>query len=614
MARGGTTKILVWILMAMLILGLGGFGVINMSGNIRTVGMVGDEKISVQEYSRALQEQVRAIEGQTGQNLSLAQVQQFGLDKEVLGQLIGAAALDNEAKQLIGLSMGDENLRRQIVQISSFQGPDGKFDREAYKFALSQTGLTEAEFEEEMRDEAARALLQGAIIAGASMPQTYLDTLITYIAERRSFTWAVIDPQALPAPLPEPTEDQLVAYHQAHAADFTTPEMKTLTYVWLSPEMLLDEVEVDEDSIRAQYDANKAEYIRPERRLVERLAFSDEDTALAAKAKIETNETDFETIVAERGLQLSDIDLGDVAKDELDAAGPAVFAAQVGDVVGPFETSLGPALFRVNGILAAQETSYEDARDEIRDDLAADRARRVIDTRAETVDDLLAGGATIEELVKEAGMTLDTLNWHDGSEAPINGYAAFRDAAQTVAEGDYPQVIRLDDGGIAALRMEGLVAPQLQPLDQVRDQAIDGWISEETTKALTALAGELVVKLATEGDLAALGLTAQVETGVTRGEFVTGAPAQFLEQVFGMAKGDVAVVTGQDLVTIVRLDDIQGPDNDNADVQAVRAQLQGQIAASLAQDIYAAYAADIQARAGISLDQAAINAVHANFQ
>ena len=38
MAQGKTTKTLVWILMAMLILGLGGFGVTNMGGGLRSIG------------------------------------------------------------------------------------------------------------------------------------------------------------------------------------------------------------------------------------------------------------------------------------------------------------------------------------------------------------------------------------------------------------------------------------------------------------------------------------------------------------------------------------------------------------------------------------------------
>jgi peptidyl-prolyl cis-trans isomerase D len=613
MAKGATSKIFVWILLALLIVGLAGFGATSLSGNARSIGAVGDEKITIQEYARALQDEIRAIQAQTGQTITFEQAVAFGLDRSVLGRLIGAAALDHEARA-IGLSLGDENLRRQIIEVPSFQGGNGQFDREAYRFALNQAGLTEAEFEAEMRADATRSLLQGALITGVTMPAAYSDTLLGYFAERRNFTWAVLDRSALTAPIPAAPPEQLAAYHQDNAAAFTSPALKQLTYVWLSPDMVIDQVDVDEAAIREQYDDNLETYMRPERRLVERLVFSDDEAALAAKAKLETGETQFETLVQDRGLDLSDVDLGDVTKDELGAAGGAVFNAQVGDVVGPFESSLGPALFRVNAVLAAKETPYEDARDAIRTELAADRARRMVEGQSEAIDDLLAGGATLEELVTEAGMQLATMDWHDDAEDRINGYAAFRNAAEAVTEGDYPELIRLDDGGLAALRLEAEVAPALKPLDEVREEVAAAWLEAETTKALAARADEVVQELSADADMAALGLTARVETAVTRNEFISGAPSGFLAQIFEMAKGDVQVISDAATVTIVQLTDILDPDMDDPEVSALAASLAQEINASLAQDLYAAYARNIQDTAGITLDQAAINAVHANFQ
>jgi peptidyl-prolyl cis-trans isomerase D len=46
----------------------------------------------------------------------------------------------------------------------------------------------------------------------------------------------------------------------------------------------------------------------------------------------------------------------------------------------------------------------------------------------------------------------------------------------------------------------------------------------------------------------------------------------------------------------------------------IRNALSSQFNATLSNDMYAAFARQIQARAGISLDQQALNAVHANFQ
>ncbi len=64
-----------------------------------------------------------------------------------------------------------------------------------------------------------------------------------------------------------------------------------------------------------------------------------------------TRATTFEQVVAERGLALADIDLGEQARDDLGAAGDAIFALDEPGVVGPLPSDLGPALYRMNAIL-----------------------------------------------------------------------------------------------------------------------------------------------------------------------------------------------------------------------------------------------------------------------
>ncbi|WP_373050805.1 peptidyl-prolyl cis-trans isomerase [Thalassovita aquimarina] len=612
MASGVTSKTFMWGLMGLLILGLGGFGVSNLSGNIRSIGSVGDVDIEVEDYARALQEDIRAVEAQTGQSLSFDQVEAFGIDGNVLGRLIGQAALDNEA-QKIGLSIGDDNLSKQIFEIEAFQGANG-FDRETYKFALDQAGYSEAKFEEDLRADSVRGILQSAVISAASMPSSYSETLVAYAAERRNFTWARLDAADLAADLPAPSEEDLVAYHQDNADDFTTPAMKRITYAWLSPDDLVSEIPVEEDRIQALYESRSDELNVPERRLVERLVYPDADAAEAAKLALENGEKDFEALVADRGLELQDIDMGDVSKADLDAAGGAVFNAAVNDVVGPFDTGLGPALFRVNGVLPGQTVTLEEAREELHAELASDAARRKIATVAETVDDLLAGGAALEELQKETGMQLASIDWHQDAPDPVAAYGAFQEAAAKVQSGDYPEVIYLDDGGIVALRLEEEIPAKLQDLDTVRDAVIAGWKVEATTEALAEQAQALVAKLVAGEDMAALGLTAQVETDITRDQFIPDTGEGFLDTVFGMEAGDVTVITAADSVAIVKLDKVLGPDASNPEIGGFRDMLSEQANAGIAQDLYAAYARAIQNDAGIALDQTAINAVHANFR
>lgn len=613
MAAKSISKTLVWILMGLLILGLGGFGVTNLSGGVSSIGSVGDTRIDINDYARALQSEMDARQAATGQPMTLQQARQNGVTDAVLARMIAIAALDDETARL-GISIGDENLRRQILEIQGFQGINGTFDREAYAFALDRAGLSETQFEENMRTESARAILQGAVMAGITAPEGYIRPLMTYLAEQRDATWAILDRADLQTGLPDPTEEELQDYHQSHLPDFTTPTVKQITYAYLTPEMIIDSVEVDEQALRDAYDERIEEYRQPERRLVERLVFADSDSASAALARIENGEIGFEALVEERGLSLADVDMGDVARDDLTAGSDAVFSAGVGDVVGPLDSDLGPALFRVNAILAAQETTFDEAEAELRDELASGRARRVIETRISDIDDLLAGGATLEDLGAETDMQTSTLDWHPGMSDGIAAYAAFRSAAEAVSDSDYPEVMDLDDGGIFALRLDNVIDPEIQPLDDVRPAVVAGWRQQATAEALKTQVEAQIEELRGGAGFDDLGLETQSASDLTRQGFQPGTPPGFIETLFGMDKGDVSVIEADGRIFVLRLDDIRAPETDTPELEALQAGLREQAASGLSQDLFQILANDIRERAGLTIDQQAINAVHANFQ
>ncbi|WP_439149657.1 peptidyl-prolyl cis-trans isomerase [Sulfitobacter sp.] len=611
-AKGNSvTKTAVWILMGMLILGLGGFGAVNFNGNVSSIGTVGDKEISVDQYARELQQQIRAIEGQTGEALSFQQAQAIGLDRAVLQRIVRLRALDNETTEM-GISIGDENLRERIIDIPSFQGIDGNFDREGYRFALQQAGLSEAEFEDSLREEAARSLLQGAISGGVTMPDVYAQTLVNFVGEKRSFTWAALTQDNLQAPLPAPTDADLQAFYDANPDNFLLPASKSITYVILTPQDVLDEVEISEDELRKAYEDRADEYIQPERRLVERLVFPNEEAANLAAAALEVSGTTFDALVLDRGLTLQDIDMGDVGRLELDGAGEAVFAAEPGAVVGPLPTNLGPALFRVNGILPSLNTTFEDASPALQQDLAGDRAARLVEVRAQDLDDQLAGGAKLEQLAEESKMTLGTIEWTNGSDQDIAAYETFRAAAAALTEGDFPKIDQLEDGSVFAMRLDGTKPERPNPFEDARTLVAEAWTADQLLTALTVQAEEAQSALEGGSDFATLGLTENVQENLTRDAVISRAPEGLLTEVFEAAPGDIRIIEGADGVVIARLDSISAAE-DNDQTQQLLGQLKTQLNQQLSQDVFTLYSSDVVRRTAPMIDQQAINAVHVNF-
>ncbi|MBE1284657.1 MAG: peptidylprolyl isomerase [Rhodobacteraceae bacterium] len=602
----------VWILMGLLIIGLAGFGAVNFTGSVTTVAQVGNESVRVQDYARELQREQQAYLAQTGQSLPMAQMRELGMDQVVLGRLIGLAAIDNEVGEL-GLSVGDATVQQELLAIQAFQNLQGEFDRDTYSFQLQQVGLTEAEFEADLRAESARTLVQGAIMAGTKMPATMTDTMIDYVGARRSFTWTQVTPADIVLTQEIPSDAELRAFYDENQDRFMLPETKQITYARVTPDMLVDQVDLDETALRNLYDERLDQYQTPERRLVERLVFADEDAANSAKAQIEVGGTNFELLVQERGLDLSDVDLGDVTIGDLGAAGSDIFAAQVGDIVGPLPTDLGAALFRVNGRLEARVTTFEQAREELREELAAERARRIIEAQAESIDDLLAGGATLEELDQETDLALGKIDWTADSTDGIAAYDAFRNAAQAVTESDFPAVEFLEDGGLFALRLDAVLPPRPEPFEDAQPAVLAAVQAERLSNALQAEADRILTELATTDDFATTGLPVQTETGLTRTAFIDNTPADLMTQVFEMETGDLRVVQGAEQVLIVRLDDVLPPD-DTQELTRLSEALQSEVDQALSQALFEAFARDAQLRARPMVDEQALNAVAASFQ
>ncbi|MEP1198640.1 SurA N-terminal domain-containing protein [Tateyamaria sp.] len=613
MAKGSNSisKTAVWILLGLLILGLGGFGATNLSGTIRTVGSVGDKYIDIDDYARTLQQEIQAVSRQTGSQLTFAQAQAVGLDQAVLAQLVRARALDHEAAEM-GLSVGDETLRDEILNIPAFQGLDGSFDRDAYSFALRNSGRSEAEFEAQLRDEVARSLLQAAIMSGVSMPEVYARTLVDFLGETRDFTWVRLGQADLAEPLPTPDDATLRAYYEANLGDYEMPETKRITYAALLPDMILDSMEIDEATLRAEYEAAAEEFNKPERRLVERLVYLDEAAAERAVAQLEVDGTTFETLVEERGLDLGDVDMGDVSRLELDAAGEAVFGAEVGDVVGPLPSSLGPALFRVNGVLPAQSTSFEDASGMLRTRLARDAARRQVDVLASEFDDMLAGGATLEELDAETDMAIGTIDWFPAQGEGIAAYDSFHEAARRLSEDDFPEIISLDDGGIFAMRLEETLPPRPAPYEDAIENVRANWEAAQTEERLTAQAEAALPALTGGESFAEQGLDAILEIDLDRSAFVQGTPPAFMPAVFEMEVGDVRIIPSFGSVLMVRLDKITAVET-NDEVTTETQALSAEIGQSVATELFSLFGEDVVLRAGPQINQQALDAVHVNF-
>jgi peptidyl-prolyl cis-trans isomerase D len=617
--RKGRGNVLIWILMVMLIVGLGGWG-IGVSGGLapQSVARVGDRAITADDYVRALQQELRALTQRLGRDLPITEARQYGVDRMVLARLINDATLDNEAARL-GLSASDKTIQDQILANSAFRGTDGNFSRDSYTYALERAGLRPAEFETLLRREAGRELVAGAVQAPAIMPPVAADTVLAFLGETRTFDWLRLDPGLLATPVPAPSDSEVEAEYKAHPERYTRPETRHLTYAATDPEKLAASIEIPEDEVRAAYDADLARYQTPERRALDRIAFPTVADAEAAKARLDSGDVTFDALATERGLQPADIDQGTVAAAELDSkVADAVFAAAEPGIVGPVETPLGPSLYRINAILAAATESFDDVKSDLAKSLALEAAQKQIVDETADVEDLIAGGATAEEIASETGLELGTMDLNSESSGGLADDPAFVAAADAARQGEETDLVQLANGGIATLRVDSIDPPAPIPLAEIRDRVVADWTADKTVEALTALADGYAKELHDGLDFAALAerlpRPMQVAGPITRGESVQGAPADLVADIFAADDGGTVIRRDGANVILAQLTAIEPFDPKAPETASVAQQLQSQFDGQVADDVLTLYTAALREQDGVTVNQGLIDSTLARFQ
>ena len=259
--KSRASKFAAYFIVVILMFGMIGFGAAGLNGTQRNLGTVGEKNVTISSYNNALQSEIGRFQEQIGRSLTQQEVQAIGLDQQALNRVINTRALDQLVTDL-GLSVGDERVRSQVIEIPAFQGLDGQFDRLTYTEALKRYDLNEADFETSLREDTIRNAVQQAVLSGIEMPSAYSQAIASYISETRDFSWARLEQDDLVTGPPVFTEAELVTFRLENPEEFTTPAAKTITYIWLTPTILARDIIVSDEVLRAAYDTRIDEFIQ----------------------------------------------------------------------------------------------------------------------------------------------------------------------------------------------------------------------------------------------------------------------------------------------------------------------------------------------------------------
>ena len=499
--RKGAGKFFGIILLGLLVLSFAVWGIADIFRGYgsQTLISVGDTEITQQDYTRTQQEVLRAMSGDAERSLSLQEARALGLDNRVLERLIGGAAVDQHARDL-GLSVSDEALLQEIMKDPSFKDSTGQFSPIAFQQAIRNVGLSEQGYLASQRERNLRRQILATIGTGIGAPQVLLDALNRYNGEARTLRYVLI-PESAAGTIPEPTEEQIKAYYENNKAKFTQPEYRKLGILAVTPEAVKDKVQISDDDIKATYEADKATLGNPERRAVQQIAFPDKEAAAAAAKKIAEG-ADFVEVGKERGLKLSDMDLGTLKREDFadPAVAEAAFKLEENKVSEPITGRLGTTvLLRVTKIEPGKTPTFDEAKAEVQTKLLKQRATGAIFDLHDQIEDERASGATLAEIAAKLKLkheVIDQLDRQgkkpDGSTISLPAQKQVLEAAFASDSGVETDPIDAKDEGVIWYDVMGVQPQQVKPLDQVMDEVKKAWRADEIRTRLAKATQDLV--------------------------------------------------------------------------------------------------------------------------
>lgn len=586
-----------------------------------TVIEVGDREIDQAEFSRLFRREMRRLREAFGGDLTLEQARRLGLVDQVVQQTITRALFDQQAKTM-GLVVADSQVAAYIRSQEAFQNAAGQFDRALFERVMRSAGLSESRFVELVRNDIDRQRLARAATSGIAVPDAMAEAAYRYREERRAAETVRIAYSEVGG-VPEPTEANLRTYYEEHAEAFMAPEYRAITLAQLRPEDLAAEIRVSEEELRQAYEERRGELGSKERRHLRQVLVDDRETAQRILDRMRQGRS--LAAAAEAVTGGAPIDLGTMTREEMlpELAEPA-FALAEGETGGPLQSSLGWHLIQVVDVQAGSTPSFEEARDELRSDIAMRRAVDRLISMANRLDDTLAGGASIEDAAAELGLKVreipaidrDGRNRDGEPVAGVPPNEEFLPVVFRTASGEQSLVEETSAGGYYVLRVDGVTPPQRRPFEKVRREVRERWLADQRRQRAREL-GERIVRGVNEagrdfGELAReQGLEVTASEAVTRTGRDSPMPPQLAGRLFDIDKGEAVSVALQDGVAVARLSEIRKAEP-RADPDGL-ARVRESLRRSLESDMLAAFADALRETYGVRVNRRQLDSILTQF-
>lgn len=492
MHSGRGSKVIKGFFFALLVLATAGLVLTDVGGFFRggvgtnDVAKVGDETITIMEFDRSAR---RAL---SRMSISPQQAYQLGFMDQLLNSEIRRSLFEQIADDE-GIKVSREEVARQIDGMVTPLVQDGQDKQQVLNDILRAQGFTEAEFVRGVSAEAAAAILQRALQNNfIGQNEALVQDLYDYQNETRDIEFITFLNTDV-KDVEEPSDDQIKQLYEVSKPSFSIPEKRDITVGILKMDALEKTIEITDEQIRDIYEDDIETYKVPEQRVFKQAIVAEQTDAQDIYKAAASGKSLKDAVKSVTEDETGFIDEQAFEKDGLvEDISNVVFQdaeAKSGKIYEPIESPLGWHVLQLVSIKEPRTKSFDEVKDGLRQELLADElADQRYDMIAQ-VEDMLAAGASFEEVNNT--IPVETIEFKEitsqgamaSAKHPLDQFGddqkIITDLAFEFYEGETSPITELSDERLAFVRVNTITPQDYKPLEEVQDDLKTRWINDQ---------------------------------------------------------------------------------------------------------------------------------------
>ena len=371
-----------------------GMGDLLRSGDSGLVAIVGNQKITINEFYYQFQKKLNELNQSLEKKLTEEEAHNQQITYLVLNEMVYGKMIQEFAEKN-SIYLSNNIIKKAIISIPQFHDEDGNFNEILFDNAIINNFNSEAEFTDEISKIFLNNLLFESFTIPTQLNKDISNLFYDYEAETRNVLYFNINDSFIK--MSQETDNGALEFYNKNKNDYLINKKIKTRYIKANPNTFDLLVSVTDEEVETFYNENIDTYTVNETREIEII---NTNTVNQANKIIEiiANENELTKYLDQVDLSISKLEnvkINDFDKEISDN----IFNNPVGVLSNPVNIEgLGYFVIKINKINSSKTVSLDEGRDEIIETIKNEKSYKLFLENVDLIEELNLTGSTLDDI------------------------------------------------------------------------------------------------------------------------------------------------------------------------------------------------------------------------